>query len=135
MVSLNRRLQLLWRLLFFVSLPLIALTAVLPPQELTVGTGWDKSNHALAFLLLLGLLDLGYPATSIYRRKIPALLAYGVFIECLQSFYPDRFASLLDVLADGVGLICYMLIRPVLHRHLPWFYNITTEPVVRAEEK
>jgi VanZ family protein len=126
-VSLSGRLQLFWRYLFFISLPVIALMAVLPPQELAVSTGWDKSNHALAFFLLLALLDLGYPTASMSRRKIPGLLLYGVFLELLQSFYPDRFASLLDVLADAVGLVCYLVIRPILIRRFPWFYKSSVE--------
>ena len=136
MVSLNWRLQVCWRYLFYISLPAIAVMAVLPPQELTVGTGWDKSNHALAFFLLLALLDLGYPNASMYRRKIPGLLLYGVLLELLQAFYPDRFASLLDVLADGLGLVCYLLIRPLLVSRLPGLYSRTINPPAgQADER
>lgn len=36
---------------------------------------------------------------------LPSLLAYGAFIEILQSFTPDRYAEWSDLWADGVGLL------------------------------
>jgi VanZ family protein len=80
-------------------------------------TGWDKLNHILAFFVLLGLLDNAYPALR-WLNKLFLLLVYGVVIECWQGLLPAREFSLLDVVADGVGLLLYWAIRPLLSKYL-----------------
>ena len=52
--------------------------------------------------------------------KILWLLGYGVMIEVVQYFLPNREASTLDVVADSVGIALYMLSIPLLKR-LPGF--------------
>ena len=66
-------------------------------------TGWDKSNHVLAFAVLAFLAHTAWPGRS---WLVPLrLFAYGAFIELLQAFTPDRYAEWSDLLADGVGLL------------------------------
>ena len=89
----------------------LALVPKLPPE--IPSTGWDKSNHFLAFALL-GLLG-----RAAYRKHLVAvlagLLAYGGLIEVLQSFTPTREAEWADVLADALGLglaaLCGMVLN------------------------
>ncbi|HUH38714.1 MAG TPA: VanZ family protein [Spongiibacteraceae bacterium] len=78
----------------------------------------DKMEHALAFFTLLALFDLAYPARSLWRLKIPALLAYGVLIEVGQSVSPGRYPELMDVVADAAGIIAYLPVRWLLRRYL-----------------
>lgn len=66
-------------------------------------TGWDKSNHALAFAVLAFLGNRAWPGRTV--PVLLGLLAYGGLIEVLQSFTPDRLAEWGDLLADGVGLL------------------------------
>ena len=103
-----------FRFCFYFALLSISLLAVLPQQQLVVTTGWDKANHALAFFVLLWLLDYAYPAASLWVKKILPLLIYGLLIECVQSQIPGRYLSLLDFFSDIVGLAAYLLIRPIL---------------------
>ena len=66
-----------------------------------MSTGWDKSDHVVAYLVL-GLLGFGA-----YGRRFGvwiALLAYGGAIELLQALSVYRTASWNDWLADAVGL-------------------------------
>ena len=67
------------------------------------GTGHDKANHILAFLVLAGLADLAYPGPAPGRGggKWLILLAYGLFIETVQYFSPYREFSGWDLVADG----------------------------------
>ena len=37
--------------------------------------------------------------------KVAILLAYGIQIEIAQSFVPSRYFSLLDIVADGIGIV------------------------------
>ena len=76
----------------------------------------DKFGHSAAFLCLAFLLDFASPSTDWCARKLLPLLAYGLFIEVVQYFLPYRTASLLDLAADGLGLLLYSLALPQLKR-------------------
>lgn len=66
-------------------------------------TGWDKSNHVLAFAALAFLAHKAWPGRI--WLLLPGLLAYGALIEILQSFTTDRYAEWSDLWADGLGLL------------------------------
>jgi VanZ family protein len=74
-----------------------------PTTPETPGTGWDKTNHLLAFAVLACLGCHSYAASV--GRVMAGLLLYGGLIELLQSFTPDRLAEWGDVLADALGLL------------------------------
>ena len=111
---------LLIRFCFYSALLSISLMAVLPQQHMVITTGWDKANHALAFFVLLGLLDYAYPAANLWIKKIIPLIIYGLLMELVQSQIPGRYVSSLDLLSDVVGLAAYILIRPVLINKKPF---------------
>ena len=46
---------------------------------------------------------------TVMLQKVGALLAFGVFIEWIQSFLPWRSADLFDFLADCIGIACYLI--------------------------
>ncbi len=64
--------------------------------------GSDKAAHALAFMVLAGLLTL---ATG--RPLVAAALAflYGASDEVHQAFVPGRSSDVLDLAADAVGAV------------------------------
>ncbi|MDI4634063.1 VanZ family protein [Pelomonas sp. V22] len=91
-----------WRLLFVVLLVIVAWLALTPqpPRELT--TGWDKSNHFLAFSTLMICGRLGWSRHWLWL--FAGLLAYGGAIELAQSQVPGRDGEWADLLADAIGL-------------------------------
>lgn len=91
-----------WRFLFWVTVLAVLVLSLLPPGRDLPDTGWDKSNHLLAFAVLAVLGLRSYPASR--GELLVGLLAYGGLIEGLQSLTPDRFAEWADVLADAAGL-------------------------------
>jgi VanZ family protein len=104
------------RLAFWNCAALVLALALVPAQMPLPSTGWDKTNHLLAFgaLAVLGLRS--YPDRP--AVLLLSLLAYGALIEGLQSFTPDRFPEWGDLFADGVGLaLGYLLVRGVM-RHV-----------------
>lgn len=105
---------LLARSLFAIALIGVTVLAVVPQESVIVTSGWDKANHLLAFFVLLALLDIAYPELHFLRQKILLLIGYGILLELLQGMIAGRDASLLDVLADCVGLAVYATIRPLL---------------------
>jgi VanZ family protein len=105
--------------LFYSALIVVFYLALAPQEAVLVTTGWDKANHYIAFVTLLALFDHAYPTRSIWAVKLPCLIFYAVLIELVQATIPDRDASLLDLLADGLGLFGYMLIRPWVIKIIP----------------
>jgi VanZ family protein len=50
-------------------------------------------------------------------RKYLPLFAYGVGMEVLQHFIPNRHFGVDDILADGAGILLYgILLLPLLRR-------------------
>lgn len=106
------------RSLFGLALLGVALLAFLPSDEaLPISTGWDKSNHALAFFVLALLAGLSWPRAAWWRPAL-GLLGYGIFIEVVQYFI-GRDATALDVFADGIGIALHAAIaRVATHRRI-----------------
>jgi len=117
-MKLSRTSIIVFRVMLVVSLMLIiylATTELTHPLMMSVN---DKLGHVLAFVILAFFMDFSFPASSFNLSKILPLLAYGLLIEVIQYFLPYRMFSLLDMLADGSGLVIYVLLIPIL-RHVP----------------
>lgn len=84
----------------------------LPPMAFDL---WDKAQHALAFALmaLLGLTAYGKVRSWVICT---GLLGFGAAIELAQWLSGWRHGDLLDLAADGfgivAGLVLFVLIRP-----------------------
>ena len=87
----------------------LALAHAPPPQA---NLGWDKLNHAAAFVTLAAVTSLG--RVSGWVRIAWSLLAYGTLIEILQYFTPTRSAEWGDLLADAVGIALGLLLAGVV---------------------
>ena len=74
----------------------------MPAEVRLPDTGWDKSNHLLAFFALAFTGLMAYPKRP--AILLASLLAYGGMIEVLQSFTPNRMAEWADLLAGPLGL-------------------------------
>ena len=97
---------LIWRLGFFVPLLFCTYLALVPvPPDNAVFRLSDVILHAAAFTYLtfaFVLMDTGPRFDrSLALRATLVMLAYGVFLEVVQSFIPQRTAELKDL---GVGL-------------------------------
>ena len=91
----------------------IAITALalMPAPEVPVTTAWDKLDHGFAFFTLALLAEHAFPHQPFWRRIALCVVAYGVGIEIVQWFTPDRDASVMDVLADSIGVAGYGVVR------------------------
>lgn len=73
---------------------------------------WDKFVHFVAFFLYAGLClrathggtrgDRGLRVTMV---TVVLAIGFGILDEWRQQFIPGRFASVYDVLADGLGIL------------------------------
>ncbi len=106
----------IFRALLVLALLTVALLAFMQMPEMGPQRVSDKLNHACAFYALALLLDFARPQTGFGVRKFAVLMAYGVAIEFVQDFLPWREFSLLDMVADAVGLLLYIASIPLLMR-------------------
>ncbi|SKA87615.1 VanZ like family protein [Thiothrix eikelboomii] len=102
----QRRL-LMW--LFLILLGLGLVLALIPSPDTGEIQLNDKLLHTTAFFAYAALLDMA-SRKDFWRFQVPILLGYGALIEVLQSFTPWRMFSLLDFVADAVGLMVYWLL-------------------------
>ena len=99
---------------FFVFLIAIEYLALTPAQIKLIENSWDKANHFIAFAVLYVTLHFGFSRLNL-GAKVAILLAYGIQIEIMQSFVPNRYFSLLDVVADGIGIVFGILAARILN--------------------
>jgi VanZ family protein len=90
------------RLAFWVCVAAIVALAVWPTSHPLPSTGWDKTNHLLAFCTLAFVGGRAYPVRLAVLSA--GLMTLGGVIELLQWCTPDRHAEWGDLLADAVGI-------------------------------
>nr|WP_314904375.1 VanZ family protein [uncultured Campylobacter sp.] len=99
---------------FFIFLIAIEYLALTPAQIKLIENSWDKANHFIAFAALYVTLHFGFSRLNL-GAKVVILLAYGIQIEAAQSFVPGRYFSLLDIVADGIGIVFGILLVKILN--------------------
>ncbi len=101
-----------YKVLFFVLVFALMMSPVLPDTftQFIAFLGLnDKGEHFIAFFFLSFLLNRASD-TKIHRlRNVFALLSFGMVIELIQLFIPERGASLADFLADLAGILVFQL--------------------------
>ena len=95
----------------------VLMLSLLPASSNLPTTGWDKSNHALAFMVLAFISYWAWPGRTV--SALTGLLTYGGLIEVLQSLTPSRSAEFGDLIADGVGLLTGTLLARVVSHWMP----------------
>lgn len=92
-----------WDFVFYITATAVLFLALIPASAELPTTGWDKSNHLLAFGVLAYLGNKAYPQNSL--KLSIGLIGFGGLIEVLQTFTPTRFGEWEDLVADGVGVL------------------------------
>lgn len=93
----------IYQISFFTTLLVIEYLATTTREIEVVARSWDKLNHFAAFAVLYLLLTLAFGDMKT-RSRVLLLMAFAVQIEIVQHFIPDRDFSLLDIVADGIGI-------------------------------
>lgn len=112
----RRTLHRIAAVLFSITLVTVLWLALTPAPPTTVDLGWDKANHATAFLVLTLLCDIAWPAR--WWRNAIGLVAVGGLIEIVQLYVPNRSAEWADLGADTVGIVVGSLLILALRRGL-----------------
>ena len=98
-----------FQIMFFICLGVIEFLATTTQHIEIVSSIWDKANHFSAFFVLYILLSLAYRNLSL-SYKVILLFLYAVQIEIVQIFIEGRFFSMLDIVADCIGVFFGFLI-------------------------
>lgn len=103
-----------WRLALLLLVCAVTWLALTPHPEQYQDRfiAWDKLNHLLAFAALTVAGALGFVGARV--RVAAGMFAFGVLIEVLQSFTPNRSASGLDLLADVLGIAAGFVVAQAL---------------------
>lgn len=114
-------LSLLVRMFFAIAFSSILFLALKPQPVPEAFSQADKLYHFLAFGVLSGMMLLAWPRMR-WWQVVLVLAMLGAGIDVLQSFEPNRQASLADWLADmagvGAGLLPGLLLRRLLQLHI-----------------
>lgn len=97
----------LFKTAFYIVFLAIEYLALTTQHIKIVESFWDKQNHFIAFCTLYVLLSMAYPHFST-RLKVILLLLIGFQIEITQYFIPNRYFSLMDIVADSIGILIGM---------------------------
>lgn len=99
-------------------LPLLACTwlALTPSPPESVFRVSDLVLHAAAFAYLTFALGLAH-GTLRFRAVVMWMVFYGLLIELIQSFEPERSAELKDLVVDGAGIAVGLMLLMSLG---PW---------------
>ncbi len=113
-MDLSRRHIYLARIALVVTLGVVTWLATSHITAPAIANVNDKMAHLAAFYCLAILIDFAFPNEGFSLRKVVLLMSYGLLIELIQRQIPYREFSLLDWLADGVGVMLYPLSIPLL---------------------
>lgn len=114
--AVRRLVQLAPQVAFWGCVLSVAYLAFLPSAD-PIGASWDKANHLFAFAVMAWLADLAWPAKRHATLRWGLLLGYGLLIETVQHFIPLRHFSLLDWVADGMGILIYLGLKAGWQRY------------------
>lgn len=78
------------------------------PPEVSIN---DKLIHLIVFFGFALLMDLSTSRHPFWLWKGLPLLIYGIVIEVMQYFSPDRTFSILDWVADFSGILLYFMVK------------------------
>jgi VanZ family protein len=82
-----------------------------------MGTGNDKINHLLAFVMFTILFEVAFRPEKLPIVFLSGLL-FGFFIEFVQYFLPYRSSEFYDIVADFLGIVLGFIMFHSLKKYL-----------------
>lgn len=105
------------RITLFIILVAIAYLSLTPKEALTIGN--DKISHFIAYSVLMiniGLIVHG--STKGMIIGVSLALLYGALMEIGQHFVPGRYMSLMDIIANSLGVLFGVIITFLLGKYI-----------------
>jgi VanZ family protein len=92
----------LWFVLACIGLLSLAVVSLMPVPDIG---GSDKFGHFISYAMLSAYLSLLVEQQKSLWRIVFGLIAYGLFLEFMQSLTDYRSGDLADALANSLGAI------------------------------
>jgi VanZ family protein len=106
-----------WRLLLVLLLGVVSWFAFKPSLPSQEWAHLDKLQHISAFATLGLVASLGWaPVPGLFSRVAAGLMAYGLFIEAVQTQLPSRTGSWADWVADLAGVALGLALARLMQR-------------------
>lgn len=109
-----------WRWLLLLMMLVVCFLAFSAPAQGLEFDNADKWQHLAAFCALGACASLALaPGWRGAAAAALGMLAFGMFIEAVQWFVPNRSAEWADVLADACGIALGLLVAMLARRLWP----------------
>jgi VanZ family protein len=82
---------------------LIGYLSLIPAEEISISV-WDKGLHIGAYGVFSLLAWWGFRENRMFYSTVVLIIAYGIGLEFAQILSPGRQMSILDVLANILGV-------------------------------
>lgn len=102
------------KILFWITFITTLVFSLLPGSGVESISGLDKVLHFTAFFVLTTSLGFGYRPKNPYFSMVLMLIIFGVAIELVQQFIPNRIFSMYDFAADLLGVVLGMFFYRIL---------------------
>ena len=113
-----RIIQLSFKIILVISVPIITILSIHEVNLESSTNFLDKALHFLCFTYLTLITWLSrFLSKDLHVYVI--VLAYGILIEIVQRFLPDRSFEYLDIFADSVGIIAGLIIIKIFKNLYP----------------
>jgi len=78
----------------------------------------DKIFHSLAYLWLAVLPAFGFKQNRAAITASLSMILMGIGLEILQAFIPGRFSSVVDIIANCIGVFTGIFMGRHIKQHL-----------------
>ena len=112
---------------FYLLLLIYTWLGVAPTDSMYIASYNDKLMHFTGYIILMNSCLYAYGTRPGKANMFFGLLLYSFMIEVIQYFLPYREFSLLDLLANGLGLITGQVLGLTAVRLMDR-YNLQTDP-------
>jgi hypothetical protein len=108
----------LFFVLWVLSLGTVCYLSLSPKVEVSFGFEWDDTIcHALAYAWLSTLALLGFQRAWFRLVGVLLLIPFGIALEFVQQFVPGRHFSVVDMIANSIGVALALMIHHKLRNH------------------
>ena len=104
------------RLQFVLLLTIASYLSLVPKPGAVFESSPDKFLHLLCWGVLVISLHLALERPRAAWKPAAGLFIYSILVEIGQIWVPNRFFSVADIVANGAGIACGMLIVTLLGR-------------------
>lgn len=106
------------KIIFWLLVIMVLVLSFMPGSVSSSIQHVDKLEHLVAFFVLSILLLLAYKFSKPLFTTAIIMALFGMGIEVVQVYIPNRIFSMQDFLADIVGIVLALLVYRIFSRKI-----------------